>query len=72
MPLFEYVCIDCGAEFEKLVTASTTPAPCAACASVNVEKKLSVFAVAGGSEPAFDAPGCGACGADEPGTCGMP
>jgi len=72
MPLFEYVCIDCGAEFEKIVPNSKSKVKCATCDSRKVEKKLSVFAVAGGgSEPSFDAGGCGTCGADQPGMCGM-
>jgi putative FmdB family regulatory protein len=73
MPLFEYVCMDCGAEFEKVVPTSKTAVACAKCASPKVEKKLSVFAVAGSTsnEAGFDAPGCGTCGADEPGMCGM-
>ena len=72
MPLFEYVCIECGSEFEKIVPTSKTKVKCAQCSSAKVEKKLSVFAVAGGgSEPAFDGPGCGTCGADQPGMCGM-
>ena len=72
MPLFEYVCVDCGTEFEKIVPTSKTKVECAKCASAKVEKKLSVFAIAGpSSEPAFDGPGCGTCGADQPGMCGM-
>jgi putative FmdB family regulatory protein len=72
MPLFEYVCVDCGSEFEKIVPTSKSAVSCAQCDSVRVEKKLSVFAVAGGrAEPAFEAGGCGTCGADRPGMCGM-
>ena len=72
MPLFEYVCIDCDAEFEKIVPTSKTKVKCTKCSSARVDKKLSVFAVAGGgTEANFDAPGCGTCGADQPGMCGM-
>lgn len=72
MPLFEYVCTDCGNEFEKIVPTSKTAVQCAKCASARVEKKLSVFSVAGGgSDPAWEGGGCGTCGAAEPGMCGM-
>ena len=72
MPLFEYLCQDCGRSFEKIVPRYDSPAACIHCNSGRVEKQLSVFAVAGGtSEPASGGPGCGRCGAAEPGMCGM-
>jgi len=74
MPLFEYVCQDCKKEFEKIVPRHDSPANCPKCDSVRVEKQLSVFAVSGsGSQSeSFDAaPGCGRCGAAEPGMCQM-
>jgi putative FmdB family regulatory protein len=44
MPIYEYKCSDCGAEFEELVSlhAEKNP-PCTSCGSEKVEKKLSVF-----------------------------
>ncbi len=73
MPLFEYLCQDCGRSFEKIVPRYDSPADCIHCNSRRVEKQLSVFAVAGGSsrEPASEGPGCGRCGAAQPGMCGM-
>ena len=75
MPLFEYICQDCGKNFEKIVPRHDSPADCPRCQSVKVEKQLSVFAVSGsssGSSADFDAaPGCGRCGAAEPGMCQM-
>lgn len=77
MPLFEYLCQDCGKEFEKIVPRHDSPADCPKCASVRVEKQLSVFAVSGsgGDSSAADSfdmgPGCGRCGAAEPGSCQM-
>lgn len=72
MPIFEYQCRDCGARFEKIVATASTTATCNACESGNVEKLLSVFAVAGSSLKALDSePGpCGACGAPRRGMCG--
>ena len=73
MPLFEYLCQDCGRSFEKIVPRYDSPADCIHCNSRRVEKQLSVFAVAGGDsrESASQGPGCGRCGAAEPGMCGM-
>ena len=76
MPLFEYLCRDCGRPFEKIVPRYDFPANCSHCESKNVEKQLSVFAVAGSSNSMestmSDGPGCGRCGAAQPGMCGMP
>jgi putative FmdB family regulatory protein len=73
MPLFEYLCSDCGRTFEKIVPRHDSPADCIHCNSQHVEKQLSVFAVAGSArEAASEGPGCGRCGAAEPGMCGMP
>ena len=72
MPLFEYVCNDCGTEFEKIVPTSTSEVECRSCQSVKVEKQLSVFAVAGGSSDAMpEACGGGGCQAPGSGMCGM-
>jgi len=71
MPLFEYLCGDCGSEFEKIVPTHKTHVACEACQSPRVEKKLSVFAVAGGGSEQVAEAGCGRCGADQPGMCQM-
>jgi putative FmdB family regulatory protein len=71
MPLFEYRCSECGLDFEKIVPTHTTRVVCESCGSRKVEKKLSVFAVAGGgSDESFEG-GCGTCGAERPGMCQM-
>ncbi|HEX4998386.1 MAG TPA: zinc ribbon domain-containing protein [Terriglobia bacterium] len=79
MPIFEYICQDCGHPFERIVPRHDSKTDCAKCGSKRVEKQLSVFAVAGGgsdSSESFarqmsDGGGCGACGAERPGMCGM-
>jgi putative FmdB family regulatory protein len=73
MPIFEYLCRDCGKGFEKIVPRYDSTTDCPHCASLKVEKQLSVFAVSSSqSADSFDAaPGCGRCGASEPGTCQM-
>ena len=71
MPIYEYGCPKCGAEFEKLVDARTVVA-CPSCESPKVTKRLSLFrartAVSAGSAPSGDAApmGGGCCG----GGCG--
>ena len=72
MPIFEYLCRDCGRAFETIVPRYDAPADCIHCKSTHVEKQLSVFAVAGSSkESAGDDMGCNRCGAPQPGMCGM-
>src|SRR5258706_67979 len=44
MPLFEYECRDCGHHFEFLTRADQSPA-CPTCASADLQKLLSGFAV---------------------------
>jgi putative FmdB family regulatory protein len=46
MPIFEYVCKACGREFEflKLPAATTVPS-CPACQSLDLERRLSGFAL---------------------------
>jgi putative FmdB family regulatory protein len=73
MPIYEYQCQDCGAEFELLVRSDTRLA-CPTCESTQLEKQLSVFSTeksAGAADPmmACGAP-CGTCGnPDGPGAC---
>jgi putative FmdB family regulatory protein len=74
MPIFEYACRDCGHEFEKLTRSSEQPA-CPRCASIQLDKKLSMFATATAAvapERAAVGP-CGTCGhPDGPGACALP
>ncbi len=79
MPLYEYVCRDCHADFEALVATSRRDEslPCPTCRGARIARKVSLAArpvvrESGASSPdsAFDcgAPGgcCGgACGLDE-------
>jgi putative FmdB family regulatory protein len=78
MPIFEYICKDCGHPFERIVPRHDSKTDCAKCGSKRVEKQLSVFAVAGSSSSdsgfqfSGDDAGCGRCGAATPGSCGLP
>jgi putative FmdB family regulatory protein len=72
MPIFEYVCNDCGCNFEVLVLAAAKEKgkTCPACASLSIRKKLSTFAVNTSQRDAR--PGCatGCDGGFEHGSCG--
>jgi putative FmdB family regulatory protein len=47
MPIFEYVCSNCGHVFEKIVlTRNQEPPECPQCGWKRVEQKFSVFATA--------------------------
>jgi putative FmdB family regulatory protein len=74
MPLYEYECRGCGNHFEQLTRGGQAPA-CPSCKSEDLQKLLSVFAVSGGSDRAFDMPASGACGRcgdpRGPGSCSM-
>ncbi|MGD0693381.1 MAG: zinc ribbon domain-containing protein [Terriglobia bacterium] len=69
MPIFEFECRECGAKFEKLVSSSSNSVTCQKCASTQVTKLLSVFAVSGPSAKASTEPGPCACGAPRRGMC---
>jgi putative FmdB family regulatory protein len=75
MPIFEYICKDCGKKFEAIVYGSNQ-AECPSCHGKKLEQQLSVFAVSASgsskSTPAMDsAPSpCGSCGhPGGPGSC---
>jgi putative FmdB family regulatory protein len=73
MPLYEYECRSCGAQFEKLILNRRTKVVCKSCGGKQVDRRLSTFAIASsGSRPAAtpDAGPCGSCGAFERGMCG--
>jgi putative FmdB family regulatory protein len=75
MPLFEYACQSCGHEFEFLTRSDRSPV-CPSCDGVELQKKLSIFAVsAPGASSTLDALPSGACGAcgdpRGPGACSM-
>jgi len=73
MPIYEYACKKCGHEFETLVRSGAVP-DCPDCHSIDLEKKLSVFATAVSTAQAAPvaAGPCGSCGhPDGPGACAL-
>jgi len=69
MPVYEYVCRDCGRAFERYVQRWSEAVTCPACAGGAVEKQLSTFAMAGRASGSGGGPlaGGGCCGG---GGCG--
>ena len=76
MPLYEYVCRQCHADFEALVPAArrdAADAPCPRCGATRTARKISLTAPAvvksgGTSAPSFD---CGAPGGCCGGSCAI-
>jgi putative FmdB family regulatory protein len=73
MPIFEYICKECGHHFEALVMGSKK-AECPSCQSAKLQQQLSAFAVGPNktSSPRPAAGPCGSCGDPRgPGSCSM-
>ena len=77
MPIYEYVCRDCGNKFELLRPFSQVnkPAACPKCHKT-AKKKLSTFASFSMSEGGSPTPiaggsSCSTCGSSSCSTCGM-
>jgi putative FmdB family regulatory protein len=49
MPIYEYHCEDCGAEYEKIVLSKAQEIACPKCKSTKNKLQLSVFATSSGS-----------------------
>ncbi|MEZ0329522.1 MAG: zinc ribbon domain-containing protein [Dissulfuribacterales bacterium] len=77
MPIYEFHCKDCNADFEELVRLSDPVAACPVCGSKNVQKKLSCCAFkAGDSQGSFvgtgkrASSGCSGCSSSNCSSCG--
>jgi len=70
MPIYEYVCDECGHPFEALVFGAERP-KCPECGSSKLEKQLSLFAV-NDEQPPPPSGDCDSCPhAGGVGSCGM-
>ncbi len=63
MPIFEYICETCGREFEELVFGSNGAGnvTCPECSSVEVKKKISLFASRGDGNSSASFSSAAAC-----------
>ena len=63
MPIYEYVCDDCGARYERIVLSKSTVIECPKCASAKHTLQISVFAAHGNGAKSSGGGCCGgACG----------
>jgi putative FmdB family regulatory protein len=66
MPIYEYHCLVCNRDFEKLVMTSTAEVECTNCGSELLEKKFSLF----GSKVGDRVGPLGSSGGEGGGSCG--
>lgn len=74
MPIYEYLCQDCGSKFEKLVrrSADAGEQECPSCGKNHLKQELSTFAArANGPSKAAEMPTCPSGRCSNPGMCGM-
>jgi putative FmdB family regulatory protein len=70
MPIYEYLCDDCGARYEQLVMSKNAKIACPKCESHKHTLQLSVFSASGtASKTNGQSSGAGACGCT-PRSCG--
>ncbi len=73
MPLYEYVCKDCGHHFDMLrsMRDADKPVACKSCRSEHTSRALSVFfAASEGRSVAGSGGGCGGCSGGSCSSCG--
>jgi putative FmdB family regulatory protein len=71
MPIFEYLCDDCGTKFEKLVRGSGDKALCPACGESHLTPQLSTFSAhANGRSKEAAMPSCPGGMCQTPDFCG--
>jgi putative FmdB family regulatory protein len=71
MPIFEFLCAECGATTEVLVVSSNDSKTCKACGSVNLKKLLSATSsLSGVAKRGVPGPGDTACCGSSPTNAG--
>lgn len=70
MPLYEYVCKDCGQHFDALrsIKDADSPIQCRNCHGENITRAVSVFYAASEGRSVTSSGGCG-CGGCSGGSC---
>jgi putative FmdB family regulatory protein len=61
MPIFEYICQDCGRKYEKIVLSASQPVACPHCSSTRKAMQLSVFSAPAKSGAVLKGGGSGGC-----------
>lgn len=71
MPLFDYLCLDCGERSEILITSADERPQCRACGTHNVRKLLSAHSsLSGANRHKLPGPGDTACCGSTPDLAG--
>jgi putative FmdB family regulatory protein len=71
MPLYDFICADCGKESEILIALSDDQPRCKECGSLNLEKKISApSSFSGNATSAFPGPGDTSCCGSNPSDAG--
>lgn len=72
MPIFEYLCEDCGNKFEKLVRNGANGVHCPSCGQEHLKQQYSTFAAHanGASHAPAEMPSCPSGMCQTPGLCG--
>jgi len=75
MPIFEYVCEDCGSKFEKLVRRAASDnasqdVHCPSCGQEHLKQQYSTFSAHANGAPKEMAPSCPSGMCSTPGLCG--
>jgi putative FmdB family regulatory protein len=69
LPIFEFECQACEAEFEKLVRGSSASIECPSCGSAKIRKKFSVFGCKAGDRFVSSSPSNASCSGCSRGSC---
>jgi putative FmdB family regulatory protein len=72
MPIYEYLCQDCGAQFDMLrsMKDADEPARCKSCLGDHTKRQLSVFFSKSADRVASTASSSSGCGGCSGGSCG--
>ncbi|MFH1146672.1 MAG: zinc ribbon domain-containing protein [Pseudomonadota bacterium] len=71
MPIFEFHCCDCGADFERLVFGKSDTVVCPKCHGTHLERLMSACAFKSGSKftSTASSSGCSSCSSKSCSTC---
>lgn len=71
MPIYEYRCLKCNAEFETLVLGGSDKASCPECKGEDVERLMSACAFKSGGDftPASGSSNCSSCSSTNCSSC---